>query len=81
MMNHPSMTSRGRRLAFLFAVAIAFFLPKRVECGYPGGTCGHAGRFKTTCTDYEIEPLGFYVLELAFDRDVGFAYTTDEDCR
>jgi len=80
-MRHPSMTTRGTRLAFLVAVAIAFLLPKKVECGYPGGTCRHTGRLGLTCTDYEIEPVGFYVLELVFDRDVGFAYTTDEDCR
>lgn len=80
-MRHPSMTSRGTRIAFLIAVLIAFALPKKVECGYPGGRCGHTGRFQTTCTDYQIEPLVFYVLELALDRDVGFAYSTDEDCR
>jgi hypothetical protein len=80
-MRHPSMTTRGTRLAFVVAVAIAFFLPKRVECGFPGATCGHAGRWRTICTDYEIEPLGFYVIELAARRDVGFAYSAGDDCR
>jgi hypothetical protein len=75
------MSTRGTRLAFLVAVAIAFFLPKRVECSYPGASCGHAGRWRTICTDFEIEPLGFYVLELAAHRDVGFAYSTGDDCR
>ena len=30
------MTSNGRRIAFLIAVMIVFFLPKKVDCGYPG---------------------------------------------
>ena len=80
-MRHPSMTTRGTRLAFLFAVGIAFLLPKRVECGYPGATCGHAGVWRTICTDFEIEPLGFYVIELAAKRDIGFAYSAGDDCR
>jgi len=75
------MSTRGTRLAFLFAVAIAFLLPKRVECGYPGATCGHAGKWRTTCTDFEIEPIGFYVIELAAKRDIGFAYSAGDDCR
>jgi len=75
------MSTRGTRLAFLFAVAIAFLLPKRVECGYPGATCGHAGKWRTTCTAFEIEPIGFYVIELAAKRDIGFAYSAGDDCR
>jgi hypothetical protein len=73
---HPSMSTRGTHLALAFAVAIAFLLPKRTECSYPGATCGHAGRAPTTCTDFEIEPLGFYVIELIAHRDVGFSYST-----
>ena len=80
-MRHPSMTSRGTRIAFLFGLVVAFMLPKRVECGYPGGTCGHAGKWRTTCTDYEIEPLEFYAIELVVNRDVGFAYSSGDDCR
>jgi hypothetical protein len=75
------MSTRGTRIAFAFAILIALALPKRVECSFPGGTCGHAGRWRTTCTEYEIEPLGFYLLELAARRDVGFAYSRGEDCR
>jgi len=78
---HPSMSTRGTRLAFAFAIAVAFLLPKRVDCRYPGATCGHAGRWRTTCTDFEIEPLGFYVIELVAHRDVGFAYSTGDECR
>jgi hypothetical protein len=75
------MSTRGTRIAFLIAVAIALLLPMRVECGYPGGRCGHAGRWRTTCTDVEIEPLGVYVIELAARRDIGVAYSTRDDCR
>jgi hypothetical protein len=80
-MRHPSMSTRGTRIAFVFAVLLASLLPKRVECGYPDATCGHAGRWRTTCSDVEIEPLGFYVIELLVHRNVGFAYTREEDCR
>jgi hypothetical protein len=75
------MSTRGTRIAFAFAIIIALALPKRVDCGFPGATCGHAGRWRTTCTDYEIEPLGFYVVELVVKRDVGFAYSVGEDCQ
>jgi hypothetical protein len=79
------MSTRGTRIAFAFAIVIALALPKRVECRFPGATCGHAGRSRTTCTgyetDYEIEPLGFYLIELVVKRDVGFAYSAAEDCR
>lgn len=80
-MRHPSMSTRGTRIAFAVAVVLALSLPKRVECGYPGATCGHAGRWRTTCTSFEIEPFGFYLIELATGRDVGFAYSTGDDCR
>jgi hypothetical protein len=80
-MRHPSMSTRGTHLAFVIAVAIAFFLPKRVECSFPGQTCGHAGKYRTLCTDYQVEPLGFYAIELVAKRDVGFAYSSESDCR
>jgi hypothetical protein len=79
-MRHPSMSTRGTHLAFAIAVVIALLLPKRVDCGYPGATCGHQGRWRTICTDFEIEPLGLYVIELIARRDVGFAYTRGDDC-
>jgi hypothetical protein len=78
---HPSMSTRGTRIAFVIAIVLVGLLPKRTECSYPGATCGHAGRWRTTCTDFEIEPLGLYLLELVVKRDVGFAYSTGEDCR
>ncbi len=78
-MNHPRMTTNGRRWAALFGLVLAFMLPKRVDCGYPDGRCGVAGRHGL-CTPYEIEPFGFYLIELVAHRDVGFAYTTDQDC-
>ena len=80
-MRHPSMTTRGTRVALATAIAIALLLPKRVECGYPGAACGHAGPWKTTCRGVEIEPMGFYLIELATHRNVGFAYSSEDDCQ
>lgn len=80
-MRHPSMSTRGTHIAFGIAVAIAFFLPKRVDCGYPGASCNRAGTWQRICTDYQIEPVGFYALELLVKRDIGFAYSSDSECR
>lgn len=74
------MTSSGRRWAFVLGVLAALMLPKRVECGYPGATCQHAGAFGERCTSYEVEPWGFSLLERVFDRDIGFAYSSGDDC-
>jgi hypothetical protein len=79
------MTSSGRRWAFLIGVVIAFMLPKRVECGYPGGLCERAigstaGGAGKGCY-YEVEPLGFYAIEYLAGRDIGFAYSSGDDCR
>jgi hypothetical protein len=75
------MTTRGTRIALLIAVAIGLALPKRVDCSYPGATCNHTGARGRSCTGYQIEPLGFYLIELVAHRDVGFAYETGDDCR
>ena len=80
-MNHPSLSSRGKQITFVFALGFLFALPKRVECGYPGGVCTRVGTFHRVCTDSELEPLGFYLIELIAKTDVGFAYSTSEDCR
>lgn len=80
MMGHPSMSSRGRRLAGIIAILAVLFLPKYTDCTFPGATCKHTGPFKSVCTDYEVEPLAFYVLELAASRDIGFAYSSGSDC-
>jgi hypothetical protein len=83
-MNHPSMTSRGRRIAFFIAIAAAAAFPKRVECGYPAAesrTCGHKSALGRYCSSYEIEPLVFYFIENIADRNIGFAYVSKEDCR
>lgn len=75
------MTTRGKRITGAFAVLIAFMLPKHVDCGYPDGRCGYVGMFKHFCTPYELEPLGFYLIEKVAHRDVGFAYKRGEQCR
>jgi len=75
------MTSSGKRIAAMIGIAIAFLLPRHVECGYPGGTCSHVNAAHRLCTSYEMEPLGFWVIELIASQDVGFAYATGEDCR
>ncbi len=80
MINAPGLTSRGKMITGLIALIIAFLLPKQVECGYPGGECGRLAMFRQVCKSYELEPLGFFLLERLLDRDVGFAYTRGEDC-
>jgi hypothetical protein len=74
------MTSTGRRWAFLIGALIALALPKKVECGFPGGYCPHAGPRGLVCTSYEVEPWGFFLIEYVAGRDVGFAYSSDDDC-
>jgi len=76
----PGMTSRGKHIAFVVAIVILFFLPKNVECGYPDGQCGHFGMFKQVCKSWELEPLGLYAIEKLAGRNVGFAYSSGEDC-
>jgi len=79
--NHPRMTSRGKLITLLVAALVAFALPIKAVCGYPGAHCGRTGAFKLTCKYYELEPLAFYLLEKLLDRDVGFAYSSGEECR
>ena len=81
MFSHPSMTSRGKRLAGIIAVLILFFLPKHVECGYPDGRCGTSGMFHQVCKSYEVEPLGLFAIEKLTHQNVGFAYARGETCR
>jgi hypothetical protein len=73
------MTSNGRRIAGLIGLLIALALPKRVECGYPAGTCERIVDHRM-CRTYEVEPFGFYLLESVFGRDIGFAYSSGDDC-
>jgi hypothetical protein len=77
------MTSRGRLIALFVGLTLAFALPKRVECGFPDArACAHPGsRPREVCTDYEVEPWGFYLLESLVGRNVGFAYSSGQDCR
>ena len=78
---HPSMTSRGKRIALVFAVVVLFMLPKRAECGFPGNQCGHDAILGQWCKAYELEPIGFWGLEKLLHRDVGFAYSHGESCK
>jgi hypothetical protein len=79
-MRHPSMTTRGTRIAAVLGILLVLLLPKRVDCGYPGATCGHLSRWRTICTSYEVEPVAFYWIELVVHRNIGFAYAADDDC-
>jgi hypothetical protein len=75
------MSTSGKRWAALFGIALALSLPKKVECGYPGSECVRAGTWqREVCRSYEHEPLGFYLLELWLERDIGFAYSSGESC-
>jgi hypothetical protein len=77
----PNMTTRGKQLGVLLGLLIVFALPKHVECGYPGNKCGRKGTFNRTCTSYELEPFGFFLIEKLAGSDVGFAYSSGEDCK
>lgn len=81
VISHPSMTSRGKQIAIVFALIVLFFLPKRVECGYPDATCGHPAILQQYCRYYEVEPIGFWLIEKGLDRDFGFAYSRGETCK
>jgi hypothetical protein len=80
MINAPGLTSRGKMITGLIALIIVFLLPKHVECGYPGAECGRHGMFRQICKSYDLEPLGFFLLERLLHQDVGFAYKSGEDC-
>jgi hypothetical protein len=80
-MNHPSLSASGKRIAFLVALVVAFALPKRVECFYAGDESCRHGSHGRPCTTYELEPFGFYLIELVAKTDVGFGYSTTEECR
>jgi hypothetical protein len=78
-MRHPSMTTRGVRIAFAVAVLVVLLLPKQSPCHFPGEDCSVVkdGR---VCTTTEVEPFGAYLLERLLQRDVGVAYSESADC-
>lgn len=73
------MTSDGRRWALVFGIIIAFGLPNHVECGYPNAVCTRIVNHEK-CVAYEVEPWGFSLIERLVGHDVGFAYSSGEEC-
>lgn len=73
------MTSNGRRIAFLIAVMIVFFMPKKVDCHYPGAlACSPLeGISRRACTPYDVEPFGFFLIEHLASGNVGFVYSRE----
>jgi hypothetical protein len=80
-MNHPSMTWRGRRIAFFLAIAAAIAIPKRIPCRFPGEDCEQIVKDKQLCSQFETEPFGVYLIEYVIGRDVGIRYSEELDCR
>lgn len=76
----PGMSSRAKQVTALIALFCALFLPKHVDCSFPGDECLHQGRSGRLCTSYELEPVGFYLIEWLAGRDIGFAYSKGEVC-
>ena len=76
----PGMSSRAKQITALIAIVAGLLLPKHVECGYPGGECLRQGRSGRMCTTYELEPVGFYLIEWVVGRNVGFAYAKGQVC-
>lgn len=76
----PGMTSRAKQVTALIAILLALFLPKHVECGFPGGECLRLNKAGRVCTFYELEPVGVYAIEWFLGRNVAFAYSRGETC-
>ncbi len=80
MMRGRNMTTGAMRRAWLLGLLIVFMMPKHVDCDYPGEVCT-VTQGRDICKHAQIEPLGFYGIELVLHRDVGFAYATEAECR
>lgn len=80
MIRGRNMTTGALQRAWLFGLLLVFFLPKRVECTFPGEVCT-VTRGHDICKSYELEPFGFYGIELLAHRNIGFAYSVDTECR
>lgn len=66
----------------MIGILAAFALPKRVECSFADEHCLAArNELGMTCRPYEVEPWGFHLIERIAGRDIGFAYSSGEECR
>jgi hypothetical protein len=74
------MTTRGRVLAGVIGIAVAFLMPKRLPCHFPGQACERLDAGGRLCKAEEVEPLGVWALEWLVRRDVGLAYRRSETC-
>jgi hypothetical protein len=77
----PGMTSRAKQITALLAILLVLFLPKQVDCGYPGGECARPASGRRMCRAYDVEPIGLFLLEWVAGRDLGFAYSRGETCQ
>ncbi|MBE7450574.1 MAG: hypothetical protein HS111_17240 [Kofleriaceae bacterium] len=80
MLQHPGMTSSGRRNAALFGLALALALPKQVPCEVPGRSCELHRPHGVVCRPVDVEPLGVFVIEWVIGRDLPIAYAQRVDC-
>ena len=79
-MRHPSMSTRGTRLAFAGAVLVACLLPRSLPCTYPNEPCGALRADGRLCKESEVEPFGVYLLEYLVGRDLGLRYSSATAC-
>lgn len=68
-------------IAALIGIAIAFMLPKRIDCAFGEDVGCKVIVRRMGCESYEVEPWGFYLLERVFRTSIGFAYEVTTDCR
>ena len=79
-MQHPRMTTSGRRNAALFGIAIALALPKEVPCEVPGRSCAIHRPYGQICRPVDVEPLAVFMIEWLTGRDLPLAYSHRIEC-